>query len=246
MVVSDDEASTDDEESDDDTVAEPIKQRRHPDLPDDVFKMMEEEKQYIDIVPDDAPLQFKSANTELLYWHYRLGHPLFERIQNMAKRGDLPSRLANCWVPKCSACLFCEATHRPWRNKAPPNKNMVPPATAPGAVVVIDQLISSTPGLIGQMKGFLTKQRYKVMTVFVDHFSGLSYVHFQRTTSVEQTIEAKRAFERYARAHGVIVKHYHADNGVFTEAGFMKASETSFLPVCADCLTPDLAPLLSS
>jgi hypothetical protein len=82
----------------------------------------------------------------------------------------------------------------------------------------MDQMISSTPGLIGQMKGFLTHQRYTATTVFVDHFSGLSFVFNQQTTTAAETVEAKQAFERYAKTHGVRISHYHADNGNFAEA----------------------------
>ena len=58
------------------------------------------------------------------------------------------------------------------------------------------------------------------MTVFVDHFSNLSYVHAQKTTSAQETIESKHAFECFARSHGIQVKHYHADNGRFAEQKF--------------------------
>jgi hypothetical protein len=55
----------------------------------------------------------------------------------------------------------------------------------------------------------------------VDHASQLSYVHLQSRVTAEETVEAKKAFEAYARSHGVIVKHYHADNGRFAESLFM-------------------------
>jgi hypothetical protein len=84
----------------------------------------------------------------------------------------------------------------------------------------VDQLESPTPGLIGQIKGSLTTQRYCVMTIFVDHFSNLGYVHAQKSTSAQETMEAKHAFERFTRSHGVSVKHYHADNGRFAEKKF--------------------------
>mgnify|MGYP000653665129 FL=1 len=100
-----------------------------------------------------------------------------------------------------------------------------PPATSPGAVVAVDQMISATPGFIAQMRGFITRKRYKVTTVFVDHFSGLSFVYLQKSTSAEETVEAKRAFERYAKVHGVTIRHYHADNGIFIENEFVKAVE---------------------
>jgi hypothetical protein len=88
--------------------------------------------------------------------------------------------------------------------------------------VGVDQLISATPGLVGQMRGILTKRRYMVSTVFVDHFSGLSYVHLQLSTATENTLEAKGAFERFAKLHGVTIKHYHADNHIFDSKAFVE------------------------
>ena len=39
----------------------------------------------------------------------------------------------------------------------------------------------------------------------------------------EETVEAKEAFERYVRSHGVQVAQYHADNGVFADNKWRKA-----------------------
>jgi hypothetical protein len=73
------------------------------------------------------------------------------------------------------------------------------------------------------MWGSLTRRRYMVSTVFVDHFSGLSYVqHLQLSTDAEHTLGAKRAFERFAKAHGVSVCHYHADNHIFDSKHFVE------------------------
>ena len=87
----------------------------------------------------------------------------------------------------------------------------------------IDQLESPTPGFIGQVKGSLTRRRYQVTTVFVDHLSDATYVHHQLTTSGDETVEAKNAFETFASSHGVTVRHYHADNGRFAEHKFLNA-----------------------
>jgi hypothetical protein len=38
-------------------------------------------------------------------------------------------------------------------------------------------------------------------------------------------VQAKEAFERYAKTHGAIVKHYHADNGFFAKAEFVRSVE---------------------
>ena len=107
---------------------------------------------------------------------------------------------------------------------------MVKPAfwpDVPGDTVSVDQLISQTPGLIAQMSGILTTQRYTCVTVFVDHYSNLGYVHLQKTTSVEHTLEAKAAFERYAKQHGVSMRHYHADNGTFAARPWMQSCHQS-------------------
>ena len=82
---------------------------------------------------------------------------------------------------------------------------------------------SPTPGLIAQMKGFLTKQRYRAATVFVDNYSGLTYIHLQQGTGMQETLSAKVAFEKYAKNHGIKVRHYHADNGRFEEKTFRQA-----------------------
>ena len=176
----------------------------------------------VDIVPDafeDDDLRMDDPSYELLRQHYKMNHLSFAKLQLMAKNGEFPSRLATCKIPKCVACLYGKATKRPWRSRAR-NRNKLFVATKPGQVVSIDQMESSTPGLIAQMRGFLTKQRYRVATVFTDHYSCLSYVHMQKTTNMDDTLEAKRAFENFAQTHGVQVSHYHCNNGRFADRAF--------------------------
>ena len=57
----------------------------------------------------------------------------------------------------------------------------------------------------------------------MDHYSGLSYVHLQKSTSALETVEAKDAFERYTASHGAYIHHYHADNGCFADNMFRQA-----------------------
>ena len=83
------------------------------------------------------------------------------------------------------------------------SSNLSRVATEPGQIVSVDQLESPTPGFIAQLKGTLTKQRYKYATVFVDQYSRLSYVHLQRTITSDETVQAKIAFERYVQERGV-------------------------------------------
>ncbi len=56
-----------------------------------------------------------------------------------------------------------------------------------------DQMESTQPGFVGQLKGKLTKQRYKAATVFVDHFSSLHYIYMTTSTSSNEAIKAKLA-----------------------------------------------------
>ena len=65
------------------------------------------------------------------------------------------------------------------------------------------------------MTGLLKKKRYRYATVFVDHYSGYSYLHLQKTQDVDETLEAKAAFEQHALKHGDKPTSYYADNGIF-------------------------------
>ena len=172
---------------------------------------------------EDEMLTKITASAELLKVHHALGHLPMKKLQAMAGKGILPKRFAKCAVPLCGSCLYGKAMRRPWRTK--PRKGETPSklrtATTPGQCVSVDQLESPAPGLIAQMKGWLTKKRYRVATVFVDNFSGLSYVHLQKTTNAEETLLAKKAFERYASKFGVQVSEYQADNGRFAETDFV-------------------------
>jgi hypothetical protein len=95
---------------------------------------------------------------ELLHWHYRLGHLPFKNLQEMAKRKLLPSSLSKCKVPTCAACLYGKATKRAWRSKSKPGNISPAVITGPGCCVSVDQLESSTTGLIAQLRGFIMRQ----------------------------------------------------------------------------------------
>jgi hypothetical protein len=54
---------------------------------------------------------------ELLMLHHQFGHISMRKMQEMAKQGMIPRRLATCRIPTCSACLYSKANKRPWRGK---------------------------------------------------------------------------------------------------------------------------------
>ena len=179
-------------------------------------------------VPEDTALHNKDPQAELLHWHYRLGHVSFSYLRAMANHGLLPSSILKAETPKCAGCMYGKSTRKPWCTRAPVNSLRVPAVEHPGDCISIDQLESTTPGFVAQMKGHLTRGRYRVTTIFVDHFSDLSFVHLQPSTSAEHTLQAKQAFEQFATDHGVQVAHYHADNGRFADNDFMRScSHTS-------------------
>ena len=111
-------------------------------------------------------------------------------------------------------------TERPWRVKGD-NKAATKTATWPRQIVLVDQLESSSPGLIAQLKDKLTQQCYKYATVFVDQFSGYMFVYLQKWLRSEETVMAKHAFEHSADQRGVKILHYHANNGRVVDNTFI-------------------------
>ena len=172
---------------------------------------------------EDIPKETRPED-ELMIWHIRLGHMSFQKLQKMAAEGNLPKRLCKSQVPKCIACLYGKATKIPWRTKGQPLSH-IQLAKSLGECVSIDQMESTTPGLIAQMKGTPTLLRYRYLTVIVDHYSRFTYVHLHTAITSEQTIKAKQAFESMARNIGILIKHYHADNGRFADKDFIKDIE---------------------
>ena len=96
----------------------------------------------------------------------------------------------------------------------------LPSHNKPGMKVAVDQLISRQPGLVPQYSGRLTASRIWAATMFVDHFTDCTFACLMRSTSQEETLQAKAAFERKLKEFSVLVNSYHADNGRFAEKEF--------------------------
>ena len=178
------------------------------------------------VIPDDPEPKTFDPQDELLRWHYRLGHLPFDRVKQLANKGQLPKRLLTCPTPFCAACQYGKMTKRPWRVKGD-NKGAAKTATHPGQIVSVDQLESTTPGFIDQLKRTLTQQRYKFATVFVDQFSRYTFVYLQKRIISLETVMAKHAFERSAEQRGVKIMHYHADNERFADNAFIQDCQTN-------------------
>ena len=165
--------------------------------------------------------KIENSSAELLHHHCKYGHIPFKRLKSMAEQGIIPKYLAKTPTPACVACLYGRATRRKWRQRAPKHKKRkLSKVSAPGERVSVDMLQSPYPGLVAQMTDIQTKKRYNYATIYIDNFSGFSYIHLQKSADIKETLESKRAFEMVASQHGVKIKSYHADNRIFRANGW--------------------------
>ena len=118
---------------------------------------------------EDKEFQLVSADdqAELMRWHYRLGHLSFPKLKVLAKNGEIPRRLAKVPPPKCAGCLFGAMTKTSWRSKESKATHQVFVATKLGECVSINHMVSTHVGFFTQLKGGLTKKRYKAASIFV-------------------------------------------------------------------------------
>ena len=172
------------------------------------------------MIPEDQEPTSLNPHDKLLRWHYRLGHLPFDHIKQLALKGQLAKRLLTSKKPFCSACQYGKMMKRLWRVKGD-NKNATKTATQPRQIVLVNQLESNSHGLITQLKGKLTQQCYKYAMVFVDQFSGYTFVYLQKRLMSEETVMAKHAFECSVEQCGVKILHYHTDNGRFADNAFI-------------------------
>jgi hypothetical protein len=176
-----------------------------------------------DLLEDQADdsIELDSPQDELMRQNIRLGHLPFFKLRALAEKGFLPRKIIHCRAPECAACMYAKAMKRPWCYSSEDQPIKPRMCSAPGECVSIDQLESDQPGLVAQMKGKVTTARYTCATFFVDQHSQWSYIHFQKSTYGEETVEAKRTFERLANSYRVRIRHYHRNNGCFAELLFM-------------------------
>jgi hypothetical protein len=178
---------------------------------------------------EDEEFQLATADNQakLMQWHYRLGHLSFPKLKVLAKNGKIPCCLAKVPPPKCAGCLFVAMTKLPWRGKESKATHKVFVATKPGECVSTNHMVSTHVGFFAQLKGALTKKRYKAASIFVDHLLHLLFVHFMQDQSSEESVKAKRAFKQFAAKHGIVIRRYHCNNGRFADNAFKEACQQS-------------------
>ena len=86
-----------------------------------------------------------------------------------------------------------------------------------------DHYILRAPGRIYHTKG--KSNQYDMFSggcVFIDHVSGYVSIKHQVAINGTENVKAKLTFEREAQSHGVVIKGYHTDNGIFNSSEFME------------------------
>jgi hypothetical protein len=155
------------------------------------------------------------------------GPPSFQKLKQLALNGEIPKKLSKLKPPKCTGCLFGAMTKLTLHGKESASSHEIFAAAKPGEIVSVNQMESTEVGFFTQLKGSLTKKRYRFCTVFADHFSRLCFVHLEIGNSAAETMLAKQAFEKFAAKHGVCILHYHCDNGQFADNAWKQSCEAS-------------------
>ena len=127
-------------------------------------------------------------------------------------------------MPLCAACAFADASKHNWRGKGAP-KSIRKYTDKVGSNTSCDHLISHEPGIIPQVTGRLTYERYVGAILFTDNFSNFTFTYLIKSISTEETLKGKIAYERVAKQYGVKVKAYRADNLMFNDKDFMDRCE---------------------
>ena len=178
--------------------------------PEDLFKVMH-------------PITLTPLEQEFMDSHHSLQHAPFVEMFRMAEYGHLPKRFLKLKKkpPMCASCIFSAMKRRAWKRKSERSTTVRKlEHNRPGKGTSVDQLVSAQPGLVPRISGRHTRQRISAATCFLDHYSDFSYTHLCTSTTQEETLAAKAAYEKLAASHGVKIKSYHADNGRFAEKGF--------------------------
>jgi hypothetical protein len=106
---------------------------------------------------------FNDHVQEYMHWHCHLNHASFPVMHHMAKSKLLPQHISSILhkmhrfkqkPPLYNDCVCAKMCTKPWRQKPTIQPTYHSSLTLkPGHVVSVDQLISSTPGLVACLHG---------------------------------------------------------------------------------------------
>ena len=178
-------------------------------------------------------LNLDNAQKQLLEWHYKLGHYNMNWIRALIRHQIIQIRGHNASIGKCycQACQLSKQTRKPdgaVNKKIRPEKDgaLKKNIVAVGGRVSTDQFVSSLPGRLGHTFGKeKADQKYTGGTIFIDEASEFIFVQNQVSLGAPETVRAKTRFEREALRHGIVIRGYRGDNGVYKSALFKKSCE---------------------
>jgi hypothetical protein len=135
------------------------------------------------------------------------------------------------WAPTCDVrglkCLACLCAKVTTRTSKIVSKPLLPVKTnvlkwshlVPGSCILVDHYMSSVMGRLPHTFG-QERVGYSCSTLFVDHASRKFFNFCQYSTNANETISSKRHLESLACQEGIMIKEYHADNGIFASNVF--------------------------
>jgi hypothetical protein len=171
-------------------------------------------------VPSSPDTNLTKVQRKLLNIHECIGHLGLDAVQQLARNvyfGDSLCCIGSCDKPLCHACCLGKAHKRPISSNTTPLRAH---QLHPGDYISCDQHESNAPGRIAVLKVKPSKTFYHSCTFFVDHASNKVHVTMNLSTGADEAVLAKHRFEKSAAKHGVQIRKYHGDNGVFATTQF--------------------------
>ena len=179
-------------------------------------------------------LNLDNGQKVLLEWHWKLGHYNMKWIQFLITKGFIKARHSNSFNAKClcAACQLAKQTRKPEGTirqsiRREKDGGLKKEQLAVGGKVSTDQFVSSLPGRLPHTFGKEKQhEQFTGGTIFIDEASEFFFIQNQISLGAAETVRAKNTFERQALRHGVSIRSYRGDNGVYKSAAFKKSCDS--------------------